>query len=1040
MWLARLSVRQPVLVNMLALLIALVGGAVFLDMVREELPEVDDWWAFTRIIYPQATPEDIEELVLRPIEEEAQTLPDVEAIDSVAREGFGEVWLHFDADAAGLDIDSATGSLARAVDRAELPEESEAPDTRKWSYGFPALQVAVGTEPGVRELTRVRVASELRDRLARIDGVKEIEVFGSRDRQVRVRVDRARAESLRLPLLAVVQALEGASVNLPGGNLAAGDSEVLVRTDQRFRTLDDLRAVVLRSVPGGDRVVLGDVATVEDDFADPDTLAWSDGEAAVLLTLLKAHNGDLLAVVDEARAVVSQLEGELPPGVTLSIHGDASVPLETTLGDLYENGAMGLAIIAVLLSLFLGVRNAAMAAIGLPVALAGGILVMHALGITINMLSLFSLIVVLGIIVDDAIVVIENCVRYAEAGHPMHRAAVLGTAEVTLPVVSATLTTVSAFLPLLVMSGVMGRFFSIIPKVVAAALVASLVEALFVLPSHLADFGMGRPKGKAAWLTAAQDRYEGVLRWCLARRGRVLATIVAVVVGTVGVGVATLDRVLFTDVDAWAIDVRVEMPRGTRVEETARVVAEVEAAAVPVLSPEIVKGVVRQAGFATSEAFPRFGTRFGMFRVHLVFGHERDITADEVVAQLREVTERFPQPVAVSIGTVEQKPPAGKPVSVEAYHPDPDMLRAVHDEVVAALEATPGTRSISSGLEPGKGELRVRVREDAAGRVGLTPRDIATSVRVALDGAVAGTFRTADDTLDVLVDAADPGGPMDLGRLVLASPAGMVTLSEVAELTEGQGPSVIRRGDGTRRVKINADLEGDTTSSRVNAALQERLADVPDRYPGARLHYGGEYEETQESFASLFQAFWIALACIYTILGVQFRSYAQPLVVLAAVPLCFFGVVIGLFVTSSPFGMIAGIGVVALAGIVVNDSLVLVDFVNGRRRRGVALLEAVVSAGRERLRPVLLTTLTTVAGLMPIGLGWGGENPLLAPMATSVAWGLTFATGLTLVVVPCLYVVIDRLVMRLTGRPTVEMEDDGLDDLDALRELLRPES
>jgi multidrug efflux pump subunit AcrB len=267
-----------------------------------------------------------------------------------------------------------------------------------------------------------------------------------------------------------------------------------------------------------------------------------------------------------------------------------------------------------------------------------------------------------------------------------------------------------------------------------------------------------------------------------------------------------------------------------------------------------------------------------------------------------------------------------------------------------------------------------------------------------------------------------------------------VALGSVATLTRASGPSVLRRADGTRRVRVSCDLDSTTTSSRVNQALQASLADVPQRYPGGRLHFGGEFQQTQESFASLFKAFWIALIAIYTILGVQFRSFSQPLVVLGAVPLCFVGVVIGLIVTGSPFGMIAGIGVVALAGIVVNDSLVLVDFINGRRRRGVPLIEAVVSGGRERLRPILLTTITTVAGLLPLGLGWGGENPLLAPMATSVSWGLAFATGLTLVVVPCLYVLVDRLVLRLTGSPTVSADDDGLDDLAALRADLRPEA
>ncbi len=1040
MWLARLSVRQPVLVNMLALLIALVGGATFLDMTREELPEVDDWWAFTRVVFPQAAPEDIEELVLRPIEEQADEVDGAQEVSSIAREGFGEVWIHFDGDAPGLDIDRATGTFSRAVDRAELPDEAHAPDTRKWSYGFPAIQVTVASAPGSSEHARHAVATELEGRLAGVEGVRELEVFGLAERQVRVRVDRARAEALGLPLVQVVDALGAASVNLPAGALPEGEREVLVRTDQRFRTLDDVRSVVLRALPDGRRVTVGDLARVEDTFADPASLAWADGQPAVLLTVIKAEGGDLVSVVEGVKAEVAARQGALPSGVSLALHGDASEPLAVTLGDLYENGAMGLGIILVLLSLFLGVRNAAMAALGLPVALAGGIVAMAALGITINMLSLFSLIIVLGIIVDDAIVVVENCVRYAELGHPMHRAAVLGTAEVALPVVSATFTTISAFVPLLVMTGVMGRFFGIIPKVVAAALVASLIEALFVLPSHLADFGGVAGKRETPWLDVLRDRYARVLTWCLGRPARLVAGAFAVAGLVVALGATTLDRVLFADVDAWAVDVRIELPEGTRLAETGAVLAALEAQARGVVPPAIVKSWVRQAGFATSEAFPRVGSNHGMFRVNLVYGDQRETPSDEIVAALQDLAGRMVGPVATSVGTVEQKPPAGKPVAVEVYHDDPDQLVALHDEVIAALEATPGTRAISSGLEPGKAELRVRVDEERAARVGLSPRDVAGAVRLALDGGVAGTWRDDGDVLDLVVDYAEPGSPADLARLQLPSPAGFVALGSVAELTRERGPSVLRRADGTRRVRVSSDLDASTTSTRVNQALEEHFADVSQRYPGGRLVFGGEYEQTAESFASLFQAFWIALIAIYTILGVQFRSFSQPFVVLGAVPLCFVGVVIGLVVTASPFGMIAGIGVVALAGIVVNDSLVLVDFINGRRRRGVPLLDAIVAGGRERLRPILLTTVTTVAGLLPLGLGWGGENPLLAPMATSVSWGLAFATGLTLIVVPCLYWLVDRAVLRVTGRPTVSAEDDGLEDLEALRADLRPEA
>ncbi|MCB9742899.1 MAG: efflux RND transporter permease subunit [Alphaproteobacteria bacterium] len=1040
MWLARFAVRQPVLVNMAAIVLTLAGALGFLRMTREELPEMSAWFSTVTVIYPGATPEDMEQLVLRPIEDEIGDLDYLKQHNGVGQEAMGQLFVEFEPEVP--DLDRATMQLAQAVDRAELPEGAEAPVTKKWTQSFPAIQVAIRAEPDVPLRTLQQLSRAMERALDDLDGVHETLTAGLPERELEVRVDRVKAEALGVPLFAVIDAIEASGLNLPAGSLDGAQQELLVRTDQRFRGPEDVAAVVLREGPLGGTLRVGDLAEVIEGFADAEVTAEVDGQQAVLLTVMKSPDGDLLRVVAGAREIVAGFQAKAPPGVTLSLHADASKALDRTLGDLYTNGGMGLVLIALILGVFLGFRNSVMAALGLPVALAGGVLIMDALGITINMLSLFSLIVVLGIVVDDAIVVIENVVRYAERGHPLPVAAVMGTAQVTIPVIAATLTTISAFLPLLVMTGVLGKFFSIIPKVVAAALIASLIEALIVLPSHLADFGKVEERREPpAWFQAVLGRYEAVLAWALARRGRIITGVMALSAAMIALGVATLPVVLFTEVDADLVDVRVKMPMGTRLETTEQALAEMDARVREAVAPEMLRTVITQAGYARTDLFPLTGGHVGMLTVDLAPWAERDYHAEQVAADLREALADLPGPTELEVVMVQQGPPSGKPVAIEILGDDFAVLRELEREVRDALGAMEGVSDIGSDLDPGKEELSVRVREDAAARHGVQPLQVAAALRYAIAGGVATTWRDGQDALDVRVRYDDPGGPDALANLRIPTPEGYVPLGQLAELERSRGLAVLRHRDGVRRVKITADVDTElTTSLEVNQTLQARFADVPERLPGYSLHFGGEFEQVGESFRSLFEAFWIALLCIYTILGAQFRSFAQPLVVLSAVPFCFIGVVLGLLVTGSPFGMVAGIGAVALTGIVVNDSLVLVDFINGKRLAGAELIPAVLAAGKERVRPIFLTSITTIAGLMPLGLGWGGENPLLSPMATSIAWGLVFATGLTLVVVPCLYVSVDLLVQRITGQPTVRPEDQDLDDLDRLRRLLVDEA
>jgi len=740
----------------------------------------------------------------------------------------------------------------------------------------------------------------------------------------------------------------------------------------------------------------------------------------VILTVRKEPGGDMLRLSRLARELVQAFLPQTPKGVSVKLLGDGADEVKSGLRTLGSNGLMGMLLVLVLLWVFIGTRNALMAAIGIPTSLLGAAIAMYVLDISISMVSLFALILCVGIVVDDAIVIIENVYRHLEQGKPPRRAAIDGTREVMWPVISSVLTTIAAFLPLLIMAGILGKFFSLIPMVVIAALATSLIEALVILPSHMADFGRARPRTHLQRLSrrfaGLADAYLAVLARALRHPLLVSLGALLLAAGLVFAAVATKEVVLIADEDAHRFDVRVEMPRGVTLDRTAEVLKRVEAKALALPKNEVV-AVTTEVGWSRTRLFPERGKHRGMVTVYLVPTEQRQRHCREIMAALREQLHDLTGPVAVEVAPVTFSPPKGMPVAIRISGESYPRLKQLSEQVQAELRRLPGVVSVSDDLQPGKRELRVRVQPDRAALHGLNHETVGLFIRAAYGGFAATRYRYLDEELDVVVryGAEVRDDPARLETIQVGTPLGArVALSQVARITSGRGPSVIEHRDGRRTVSVTADVvEGVATSSGVNRAMQRRLAGLMAANPETRFVFGGEWEETAESLESLFRAFFLAALLIFTILAAQFRSFSQPAVVILAIPLSLTGVVIGFFVSGEPVGMVALIGVVGLAGISVNDATILVDFINVRRRAGVELREAILEAGRLRLRPVLLTTLTTVGGLLPLALGWGGASEMLKPMALAIVWGLAFCTVLTLVVVPCLYICVDWLAHHL---------------------------
>jgi multidrug efflux pump subunit AcrB len=1011
------AVRQPVLVNLVAISMVLVGALVLHAMHRESLPTMPTGWGSVTTVYAGASPEEIEQLITIPVENAVGDVDKIDEIWSSSKEGVSYVSFKFDTDVE--DMTAAMMEVSNEINRIDdLPLDAERPVAREFKVDFPTIAVAVRGE--VPEVVLRQVGKDLADRIERLPGVSGTWRNGIRDREFRVDVDPDRLAAYQLPLTAVTQALRLRAANVPAGTTKGEGDARLVRGMTRVANIEEVADVVIRPDPGGGSVRVGDVADVRDAFAPGKYSGRVNAEPAIVLTVRKDEQADSVRISEDVHALVEQLEPTLPPGVKIDLFGDAAAAVEHSLGMLYGNAAVGLLLVLVLLWVAVGARNATMAAIGLPVALAGAIIAMDMMGITINMMSLLALILCLGVVVDDAIIIIENIYRHMEEGMPRRKAAVVGTQEVFWPVVASTLTSWAAFLPLLLMEGVLGDFFAIIPKVVVAALAASLIEAMFVLPSHMADFGRlshrkaatGSQTGPPATrLQRAGGRiltvYERILRWSLHHRATVVFAAYGLFALMIGVAFSVKDVILFTEGDPDMFDVRVRMPTDASKEETEALLATLDARILELDSPDI-EATVAVRGMTRTDMGISTGDHMGMVSVFVVPATERSHVhaGRELVTEVSSLYDDVVGPARLEVVEVRPGPPRGAPVAVRIQGNDHERLVELAEQVLAEVRRTPGTRNSNLDYELGKQELQIRVDEQRAALHGLTPEMVSAWLRGAFGATPVATLQEGDDEIDIVVQLREDvlEDPSRIASLQLIAPNGdQVAIKDIADVSHSRGPGAVRRFQQKRLVSVLSAIDETVTNSgEVNEQLREQLAPLEAANPDVHFEYGGQFEETQESVDSLFRAFVIAMLLIYTILATQFQSFSQPTVVMAAIPLSLIGVCGGFLLSPKPIGLISLVGVVGLTGIVVNDSLVLVDFINKRRSRGLALDEAIVEAGMLRLRPIFLTSITTIAGLFPLSLAVD-SLPHLAPMAQVMVYGLTFSTLLTLLVVPCLY-------------------------------------
>ena len=1022
--------RNPVAANLLMAFI-MVSGVIGLFNVRgEEFPTVALDMLTIEVPYLGAAPEEVEEGVCIRIEEAIQGIDGIKQITSTAAEDIGTVVVEVEL---GADVRQVLDEVKNRVDAIDtFPEQTEKPIISELLPRNRVVDLAVSG--AVDERTLKTIAERIRDDLGSIPEISQIELVSARPYEISVEVSETALRRHALTFDDVARAVRRSSLDLPGGAVRSESGEILLRTvGQAYRGADYERLVLLARADGT-RLHLGDIATVVDGFAETDQSARFDLKPAVLVSVLRSGEQSDLEIAGAVLDYVERTAPTLPAGISLTVWQDNARVLSDRLWLMARNGATGFVLVFVVLALLTELRLAFWVSLGIPISFLGAFMVMPVMDVTANFVSTFAFILVLGIVVDDAIIVGENIFRHRETHGDRLTSAIAGAREISKPVVFAVLTTVVAFTPLLFAPGESGKVARFVPLVVLPCLLFSLVECLAILPAHLAHTA---PPRDGAWRRFQQRIANGLgavgrnvyrpgLAFALRWRYLALATAVATLVLTAGIVLG--GRVafhFFPAPEAELITASVALPEGTPVAATSVAVARLETGAARLrgnvldrTGQDVFRHVYAAVGDqpmgaegpGSAGAVDVAAAHIGQVMIELAPADERDLRAEDLANRWRDLIGPMPEATSLVFGT--SGPNAGNDVDVMLVGPDVEQLTLAANAVKAQLRTYSGVYDIADTFQRGKEEIRLGITPHAE-TLGLSLLDLGRQVRQAFYGEEAQRIQRGRDDIRVMVRYPQEQR-RSLGNLedmrIRTPTGGEVPFRLVAAVEPGRGYASIKRVDRQRAVNVTAAIdESTTTSATVTGALQDRIIpDVLATHPGVRYSLEGVQAEQQDFLSGILIGFTLALFGIFTLLAIPLKSYAQPLIIMSAIPFGFVGAVWGHIIMGVDVSMMSVMGLVALAGVVVNDSLVMVDFIN-RNRKDTSLVAAVQQAGAERFRPIILTSLTTFAGLAPIMFEGSAVAEFILPLAITLAFGVVFATFITLIVVPTLYLVMEDL-------------------------------
>jgi multidrug efflux pump subunit AcrB len=1044
--------------NTLMVALLVIGGFCLSSMRREEFPEFELERIVIAVPYPGASPEEVEEGICLKIEEAVRSVDGIKKQFTVAAEGMGNVVLELESSVD--DVQRVLNEVRSAIDRIpSLPEQAEDPEISQVTMRKPAIRLAVigpESEDPDAELKLREVAELVRDDLLHLPSVTQANLMGTRAYQIDVEISEAKLRSHGLSLSRVADIIRCENLELPGGLLKAESGHVLLRGRHKRVTGDEISKIALVTREDGVVLTVADLGIVKDEFADTVSISRVDGKPGLVISIDKTPNEDLLTIVAAVRKFAEARE--MPAGYSLHPWKDAAIAVQDRMDLLSRNGLQGLLLVFLMLAIFLEFRLAFWVAMGIPVSILGACAILLYLDQTLNMLSMFAFMMALGIVVDDAIVTGENIYAHREMGKPFTQAAMEGTIEVFPSVLGSILTSVIAFVPLMFVSGLMGKFIAVLPITIIAMLAISLFESTFILPGHLAheDSLFYRVVGAVLypfkpivwffnWLNGVAARlldrfiesvYVKIVRFLFRFPAIVVCLAITVLVLSFGVVKAGLIPFsIFPKLDKNDVRAKIVYQDGTPSAVTDAATKKLEKAIQDVAAKYrstdggmILKTMHRTVGSSESsnpaDAMPQgAGSHIGNVTLELVDTSERTISSNELLAEWRQAAGDFPGADNVIFDSPNMGP-GGVPIEFKVLSRNNDLkeLEAAVEECKARIAEYPGVYDIADDSAPGKVEFRIQIKERARA-MGIPLFELADTVRASYFGAEVMRLQRGRHEVKLMVRYPDDErrslANFDQIR-VRGTDGAEYPITELAEIEITRSASEINRVDQLRSITVSSDLDEQVEGANADEIVEDlKTSFMPElfkTYPNVRIRWEGQEAESQDSIDSMKIGLALAMVGMYILLTIQFTSYLQPILIMMIIPFGCIGAIAGHFVLGLPVTMFSLFGLVALTGVVVNDSIVLIDFINQRMAGGMPLQDAVIDAGRRRFRPVLLTSVTTVAGLTPILMETSLQAQFLIPMATSLSFGIMMSTVLVLVLVPSFYCIFDKL-FRIGPRP-----------------------
>lgn len=1023
----RFFVRKRAAVFCFCILILVMGLMAYFSLPRESMPEIKQPYIFVTTTYPGVAAADMENLVTRPIESEIDGLEGINEITSSSMQSLSSIFIKFNSD---ISVETALRRVRERVDvaKGELPVDVNEPNvTELSSSSWPILIVVLSHPDGLSLLDKD--ADKVEEALKRIHGVLDVKTAGKLQKELAIEVDPEKLENYGFSINNVIQAVQSEIANIPGGNLHSPSKNYTLAVTGEIRDPAFFEDIVIKEK--GVKMRLGEVATARFTWAEPETYSRFNGQPCVSLNLSKRSGENIIDIVNDAKKILGEMKPELPAGTIIDYSYDESQNIREMVADLENNIITAFILVMGVTIFFLGFRNAIFVSLAIPFSMLMSFFILQIMGITLNMIVLFSLVIALGMLVDNGIVIVENIFRHAAFEENRAKAAISGSQEVALPILTSTLTTCLAFFPIMFMPDVIGDMMSYLPKTVIVVLTCSLIVAVTINPVFCASFLNVTEKNRKQILEGSgtfvrfQNWYGDQVKWAVKRKWRVLAFSFGVcVLGFLMYGKFGKEPIFFPNLDPSTSVIAIEAPQGTPLDSTDKIVRGIETI-VP-QAPASMKNFKASTGRGASDnRFGGGGQEYHKANVRVEYKPflERDIkgsvAADSLKTYLKNVTG-----AEVKVKEINFGPPTGNPVSYKVTGYDYAILGAIADSILEVLKRYPELKLVESDFEAALPEIAVDVDREKAAYYGLSTREVASSIRNTINGATVGKFRENEDEYDIKVrfQKTFRNSINNLKNLQIVNKDGnRIPLRSVAAVRPRSSVGVIRRTDLNRAVEVWADFRENTQNKmKITAAIEKEVHKIP-LPEGYRIGPGGGFQMREDATEYLKKAFVIAVFLILIVLIAQFNSVFVPIIIISAVVLSIGGVLWGYLLTGREFVIVmSGIGCIALAGVVVNNCIVLIDYTNILIRKGIDWKDAIVDAGKTRLRPVLLTAITTVLGMLPMALGFsidfhnftiqlGSESgQFWIAFAWAMIFGLSFATVMTLIVVPCFLAILYR--------------------------------